>query len=231
MQLQNRRKLVPERFGMVKRQQPRWGEYARAFLDPSLDQLHDPFLMREMETAVTRVESALASGEKIVVYGDYDVDGITATALLVRYLRWRGANVEYYIPHRVEDGYGLSLDGVSALVERGARLIITCDCAVTAVAEILAARQAGVLRSVFAINAGMFVAEFGAGLLIGSSALLGDSLDMLGDALVYGFSLYALGRSRRWRNGAALLKGVVIETTGRDRLRRLSDVAMPCSRA
>ena len=117
--------------------------HARAFLDPSLDQLHDPFLMRDMETAVARIESALASGEKIVVYGDYDVDGITATALLVRYLRWRGAAVEYYIPHRVEDGYGLSLDGVSALVERGARLIITCDCAVTAVAEILAARQAG----------------------------------------------------------------------------------------
>ena len=116
---------------------------ARAFLDPSLDQLHDPFLMRDMETAVARIESALASGEKIVVYGDYDVDGITATALLVRYLRWRGAAVEYYIPHRVEDGYGLSLDGVSALVERGARLIITCDCAVTAVAEILAARHAG----------------------------------------------------------------------------------------
>jgi single-stranded-DNA-specific exonuclease len=90
--------------------------------------------MRYMEIAVARVESALAGGEKIVVYGDYDVDGITATALLVRYLRWRGANVEYYIPHRVEDGYGLSLDGVSALVERGARLIITCDCAVTAVA-------------------------------------------------------------------------------------------------
>jgi single-stranded-DNA-specific exonuclease len=117
---------------------------ARSFLDPSLDQLHDPFQMQDMDTAVARIDSALASGEKVVVYGDYDVDGITATALLVRYLRWRGANVEYYIPHRVEDGYGLSLDGVSALVERGARLIITCDCAVTAVAEILAAGRAGI---------------------------------------------------------------------------------------
>ncbi|HYO45425.1 MAG TPA: single-stranded-DNA-specific exonuclease RecJ [Gemmatimonadota bacterium] len=118
-------------------------ERARAFLDPTLDQLHDPFLMRDMEIAVARVESALAASEKIVVYGDYDVDGITATALLVRYLRWRGATVEYYIPHRVEDGYGLSLDGVSTLVESGARLIITCDCGVTAVAEIAAARRAG----------------------------------------------------------------------------------------
>ena len=118
-------------------------ERARAFLDPTLDQLHDPFLMRDMESAVARIEGALATGDKIVVYGDYDVDGITATALLVRYLRWRGANVEYYIPHRVEDGYGLSLDGVSTLVERGARLIITVDCGVTAVDEVAAARRAG----------------------------------------------------------------------------------------
>jgi single-stranded-DNA-specific exonuclease len=118
-------------------------ERAQAFLDPTLDQLHDPFLMRDMETAVSRIEAALAAGEKIVVYGDYDVDGITATALLVRYLRWRGAAVEYYIPHRVEDGYGLSLDGVSTLVERGARLVITCDCGVTAVEEVAAARRSG----------------------------------------------------------------------------------------
>jgi cation diffusion facilitator family transporter len=75
-------------------------------------------------------------------------------------------------------------------------------------AEGMAARRAGALRVVFGINAGMFLAEFTAGLLIGSTALLGDSLDMLGDALVYGFSLYALGRSLRWRNGAALLKGL-----------------------
>ena len=88
------------------------------------------------------------------------------------------------------------------------------DCCDHQHADSLAARQAGVLRSVFAINAGMFVAEFGAGLLIGSTALLGDSLDMLGDALVYGFSLYALGRSRRWRNGAALLKGLVMAGFG-----------------
>ena len=72
----------------------------------------------------------------------------------------------------------------------------------------MAARRAGSLRIVFGVNAGMFLAEFAAGLLIGSTALLGDSLDMLGDALVYGFSLYALGRSLRWRNGAAQLKGL-----------------------
>jgi Co/Zn/Cd efflux system component len=78
----------------------------------------------------------------------------------------------------------------------------------------MAARQAGVLRVVFGINAGMFLAEFAAGLMIGSTALLGDSLDMLGDALVYGFSLYVLGRSLAWRNGAALLKGLVMAGFG-----------------
>ncbi|HUF89163.1 MAG TPA: single-stranded-DNA-specific exonuclease RecJ [Gemmatimonadota bacterium] len=116
---------------------------ARSFLDPSLDELHDPFLMRDMDVAVARLEAAIAAGEKVVVHGDYDVDGITATALLVRYLRWRGASVEYYIPHRVEDGYGLSRDGVATLVEAGAGLLVTCDCGITAVEEVAAARRAG----------------------------------------------------------------------------------------
>src|SRR5687768_12539974 len=116
---------------------------ARGFLDPSFDQLHDPFLMADMDVAVARIERALESGERIVVYGDYDVDGITATTLLVRYLRWRGARVEYYIPHRVEEGYGLSLGGLTALREDGTALILTCDCGVTAVAEVRAARAWG----------------------------------------------------------------------------------------
>jgi len=118
-------------------------EGARRFLDPGLDQLVDPFAMRDMERAVARVEEALAEGQRIAVYGDYDVDGITATALLVRYLRWRGAAVEYYIPHRVEEGYGLSRSGVAALADGGVRLLITCDCGVTAVDEVRAARAAG----------------------------------------------------------------------------------------
>ena len=82
------------------------------------------------------------------------------------------------------------------------------DCCDHHHVELLAARRRRVLVAVFVINAAMFAGEFGAGLLIGSTALLGDSLDMLGDALVYGFSLYALGRSARWGNGAALLKGI-----------------------
>ena len=77
------------------------------------------------------------------MYGDYDVDGITATALVVRYLRWRGAEIGFHIPHRIEEGYGLSLDGIRAVAERGADLVVTCDCGITAVDEIAAANAAG----------------------------------------------------------------------------------------
>jgi single-stranded-DNA-specific exonuclease len=118
-------------------------EKAERFLQPDLEALIDPFRMRDMEIAVARVEQAIAAGEPIAVYGDYDVDGITATALLVRYLRWRGANASYYIPHRLEEGYGVSLEGMRALVERGVKLVVTCDCGVTAVEEVRAAREAG----------------------------------------------------------------------------------------
>ena len=88
------------------------------------------------------------------------------------------------------------------------------DCCDPHRAEELAARQRRVLLAVLAINAAMFLGEFGAGVWIGSTALLGDSLDMLGDALIYGFSLYALGRGARWRDGAALLKGAVMALFG-----------------
>ncbi|MGH7556546.1 MAG: single-stranded-DNA-specific exonuclease RecJ [Gemmatimonadota bacterium] len=121
----------------------RSADRARFFLNPSFDQLHDPFLLRGMDVAVTRIEMAIRDGEPIAVHGDYDVDGITATTVLVRYLRWRGARADYYIPHRVEDGYGVSQSGVEALAGRGIRLLITCDCGVTAVDEIEAARAAG----------------------------------------------------------------------------------------
>lgn len=118
-------------------------ERARSFLNPSFEQLHDPFLMRGMDVAVERIETAIRDGEPVAVHGDYDVDGITATAVLTRYLRWRGARADYYIPHRVEEGYGVSRTGVEGLAGRGTRLLITCDCGVTAVAEVEAARTAG----------------------------------------------------------------------------------------
>ena len=91
---------------------------ARALLASGADQLRDPFLMKDMDRAAARVERALETGEKIAVYGDYDVDGITSTCLLTHYLRTRGARVEYYIPDRLDEGYGVNPPAVRALAER-----------------------------------------------------------------------------------------------------------------
>lgn len=96
---------------------------------------HSPFLMRDMDKAVARVLRALSDGEKIAVFGDYDVDGITATCLLTDYLRSRGGDVVMHIPGRFDEGYGLSCDAIRALAEEGVRLIITVDCGITGVEE------------------------------------------------------------------------------------------------
>ncbi len=119
-------------------------EKADAFLDDGLDQLNDPFLMKDMDRAVARVERALAGGESIVVYGDYDVDGITSTTLLADYLAGRGGRVSAYIPDRMEEGYGLNREAVEALAAQGADLIITVDCGITAVEEVDYAHSLGI---------------------------------------------------------------------------------------
>jgi single-stranded-DNA-specific exonuclease len=108
----------------------------RAFFAPSLENLHDPGLFADMEKAVARIVSALANREKIAVYGDYDVDGISGTALLVRALRTLGANVMYYCPHRLTEGYGVSMTGVEQIAAEGATLLITVDCGITANEEV-----------------------------------------------------------------------------------------------
>ena len=110
-------------------------EEARAFLDAKAQPFHDPFLLRDMEQAVARISDALACGEKITVYGDYDVDGISSTALLVRVLRSLGASVSYYIPERQSEGYGLSCDALERIALDGTRLVITVDCGISAVEE------------------------------------------------------------------------------------------------
>ncbi|MBQ9393523.1 MAG: single-stranded-DNA-specific exonuclease RecJ [Oscillospiraceae bacterium] len=102
-----------------------------------------PLLMADMDKAVARIDRALAAGERIAVYGDYDVDGITATVILVDYLRSRGADVTYYIPRRIEDGYGLSADAIGTLRDHGVSLLITVDCGITGVTEADAARALG----------------------------------------------------------------------------------------
>jgi len=102
------------------------------FLNPSLKDLYDPFLMKGMEQAVERLVKAVLQKEKIVVYGDYDVDGITSISLMVRYLRQLGGDVGYYIPHRMVEGYGLSETGIDSVAEMGAQLVVTVDCGITA---------------------------------------------------------------------------------------------------
>ena len=119
-------------------------EKARAFLSCDPSSLSDPFLLKDMDAAAARIRAALDRGETIAVYGDYDVDGITATALLTDYLRSQGASVIPYIPDRLEEGYGLNTEAVSALRGQGVTLIITVDCGITAVEETAWARSLGV---------------------------------------------------------------------------------------
>lgn len=108
---------------------------ARQFFRPSLDYLHDPFLMDQMDSATSRVIEALTENQKICIYGDYDVDGTCATALLYMFLKELDANVEFYIPKRLEEGYGLSASAIDVVKSKGTSLMITVDCGITAIEE------------------------------------------------------------------------------------------------
>lgn len=118
-------------------------EAAADYLSYDTSGLHDPFLLADMDKAVAVVCGAIARGERIVVYGDYDVDGVTATCTLVDYLRSCGAQCEYYIPNRLREGYGLSRAAMEELYEKGTRLLITVDSGITADEEIAVARELG----------------------------------------------------------------------------------------
>ena len=151
---------------------------ARAFVRPSLDKLHDPFLMKDMDKAVDRLHQAITQGEKILIYGDYDVDGTTAVALMYRFLRGIGrgkaamgrsqselmdngpisnnpegiqypiggtaSNIDYYIPDRYTEGYGVSQQGIDYAAEQGCGLIITLDCGIKAVEKVAYAKSKGI---------------------------------------------------------------------------------------
>lgn len=112
-------------------------EKLKHFLHDTINDLSDPFLMKGMKEAVRRIIKAIDLREKIVIYGDYDVDGITSTSICVRYLRKLGADVHFYIPLREEEGYGLNLDAINKLIEEGASLLITVDCGISS-AELVA---------------------------------------------------------------------------------------------
>src|SRR5690554_1077631 len=119
-------------------------ESARLFFRPCLSHLHDPFLMRDMDVAASRVLSAISNGERVLIYGDYDVDGTTATALLVSFFRDNGVKADFFIPDRFEDGYGLNRIGIDFAVEHEDSLVIAVDCGITAVDEAAYAREKGI---------------------------------------------------------------------------------------
>ena len=119
-------------------------EDIRIFLEPTREDFHDPFLFNDMEKAVNRIIQAIENKEKVLIYGDYDVDGITSTTVLKKYLEERGLNVEIYIPNRLFEGYGLNNKALDEIKQKGVNLIITVDCGISGVEEIAYANSLGI---------------------------------------------------------------------------------------
>ena len=117
---------------------------AKQFFRPRLSNLHNPFLMNDMDIAVKRLNKALGRKERILVYGDYDVDGTTAVALVYKFLQQYSSNIDYYIPDRKEDGYGISRRGVDYAHSTGVKLVIVLDCGIKAIEEIAYAKSLGI---------------------------------------------------------------------------------------
>jgi single-stranded-DNA-specific exonuclease len=119
-------------------------EQAMAFFNPDLSQLHDPFLMKDMDIAVQRIESAIRRGEKILIYGDYDVDGTTSVALIYTFFRKIYNKLDFYIPDRYKEGYGISFAGIEYARNQGISLIIALDCGIKANDKVKYAREQGI---------------------------------------------------------------------------------------
>ncbi|MEI7819914.1 MAG: single-stranded-DNA-specific exonuclease RecJ [Verrucomicrobiota bacterium] len=143
--LVNDARIAPWAAGILVRRGLSEPDVAARFLKPLLRTLSDPFLLPEMDAATARILAAVEKRERIVLYGDYDVDGVTSLTLLTRLLRAYGAEVATFLPHRVDEGYGLSADGVARCVEEHRpQLLIAVDCGTTSVAEISHLRESGV---------------------------------------------------------------------------------------
>ena len=119
-------------------------EEARLFFRPGLDQIHDPFIMKGMRQAIDRINQAIASRQRIMVYGDYDVDGTSAVALVYSYLRELDDNIDFYIPDREREGYGISTQGIDYARETGVKLVIALDCGIKAMEQVEYAAQYGI---------------------------------------------------------------------------------------
>ncbi len=119
-------------------------QQAKHFFRPQLSELHDPYLMNDMDVAVERLNAAMGRKERILVFGDYDVDGCTAVALVYKFIQQYYSNVDYYIPDRYEEGYGISRKGIDFAAATGVKLIIVLDCGIKAIEEIAYARTLGI---------------------------------------------------------------------------------------
>ena len=119
-------------------------DQAKEFFRPSLGDLHDPFLMKDMDKAVERLSTAISNNEKILVYGDYDVDGTTAVSLMYLFLKGFSKNVEHYIPDRYGEGYGVSYKGIDYAKDNDFSLIVCLDCGVKAVDKVAYAKEKGI---------------------------------------------------------------------------------------
>ena len=133
-------------------------EEARRFFRPGLDQIHDPFVMKGMRQAIDRINQAIASRQRIMVYGDYDVDGTSAVALVYSYLKELDSNIDFYIPDREREGYGISYQGIDYARETGVKLIIALDCGIKALEQV------------------DYAAEYGIDFIIGDHHLPGDEV-------------------------------------------------------
>lgn len=129
---------------LLMRRGVRTPEDANGFFSPSLDDLHDPFLLADMDKAVNRLNKAMGAKERIMIYGDYDVDGTTAVALVYKYLQNYYSNIEYYIPTRYEEGYGISRKSIEYAAENDVKLVVVLDCGIKAIEEIAFAKQLGI---------------------------------------------------------------------------------------
>lgn len=117
---------------------------AKKFFQPSLEDLHDPFLMPDMDKAVKRLNKALGNKEKILIYGDYDVDGTTAVSLVYKFLRPYSSSIDFYIPDRYDEGYGISIKGIDYAANNGVKLIISLDCGIKAIEKVEYAKTKGI---------------------------------------------------------------------------------------
>lgn len=113
-------------------------------MNPTRKDFHNPYLLKDMDIAVDRILKAIENKEKVIIYGDYDVDGITSTSVLKRFLADRQLNVDYYIPNRLNEGYGLNKDAIEKISEEGYKLIITVDCGISGIDEVLFANKKGI---------------------------------------------------------------------------------------